>query len=448
MQCDVSFTQVFYQLLDCSEEEQQKTLDTLKQSDPSLYQQVAASFADRSGLNISKLIHFHAQQFRSQQDTLDLSGQSVDKYQLIKPLGQGGMGQVYQAKRADQTFEQSLAIKFIHPALNKVLTTEYLYLEAQVLARLNHPHITKVYDAGTYNSMVYMVMEKVDGQDLTHFIERSHLTRLDKLRLFANIASAIAHAHQNQILHADIKPENILIDALGKPKIIDFNLMQKAESSSLTLQAPLLAYSEKFASPEQKSGAYLTNQSDIYSLGKLLAFMLPHPKPNSDEAWIINKATQVEAEQRYSSVEAMMEDVNNILSRRPISLKKHQPVYVLQQLIKRKPTAITLSALLVVSLCVFSITLVNKNRVLNKEKAIAEEMIFEMTHLLFHSKQSVDHDYSVQSMLELTRRRVLANPELPRELKQKMLLAMMTPVPERASNANQHSKPSAIKQQN
>ncbi len=292
--------------------------------------------------------------------------------------------------------------------------------------------MAKVFDGGEHQGYVYIVMEKVEGgRTLREVMGSQPLSLRQKLQLFVKICQAIGHAHQNQILHADIKPENVLIDNTFAPKVLDFNITQKQQLSSSDTTA-ILAFSKDFASPEQKEGRYLTNQSDIFSLGKLLSFMVGDQPEcsvlNSDLNGVIQKATQHQADKRYASVIEFMTDIEHILTKRPISLKSHLPFYVARKLIQRRPVSLALSASLVLSAVLFSAALVQKNHQLEHEKTIAENMMFEVTSLLFHSKGDVDKFMSVQTMLELTRRRILSNPpDLPQHIKQKMLLAMMTP---------------------
>jgi len=428
---NASPTQIFYHLLDLSQAEQQHYLADLRNQQPEKYRQLlplveASQIADSP---LTRLLGFHARQVLEEE--VCFSERLIDKYKIRNEIGRGGMGVVYLAERCDKTFEQQLAIKFIQPSLTEILGKTFLFQEAQLLARLNHPYIAKVFDGGEYLDYVYIVMEKVDGQTLREVIESNTLDIKSKLQLFVHICQAIQHAHQNQILHADIKPENVLVDSTLAPKVLDFNITQKQQFSSPDT-SPILAFSEAFASPEQREGTYLTQQSDVFSLGKLLAFMVDNQPKRSDLSAVISKATRDNAEQRYTSVIELMTDINHILNRRPISIKADIPLYVIKKLIQRRPVQSALSLCLLLSAVAFSSALVQKNHQLEQEKAIAENMMFEVTSLLFHSKGDVNRYMSVQTMLELTRRRILSNPDLPQHIKQKMLLAMMTPVPDKS----------------
>ena len=253
----------------------------------------------------------------------------------------------------------------------------------------------------------------------------------DKLLLFKQICQAMEHAHQHQVLHADLKPENILIDRNKRPKLLDFNLTQKVQSNSDDSSPALIAFSEKYASPEQQAGAFLTEQSDVYSLGKILALMFPDQPMWSDIYWVVRRATRTKAKQRYLNVRALRQDIECILERRPIEQKKHWPLYSTLRLVQRRPLPSVLSAILVLSGLLFGNTLIQKNIQLQQEKKIAEDIMYEVTRLVFHAKGQNVEQMSVSAMMELTRRRILSNPDIPKHIKQKMLLAMMTPVPEK-----------------
>ncbi|EHY9870460.1 serine/threonine protein kinase [Vibrio vulnificus] len=430
MQLGSSATQVFYHLLDLNEEEKQQALQQLEQDAPDVYRALTPLIQPHEHEPFTALLGFHAN--HATEIPLDLSNQLIDKYQLTHELGRGGMGVVYAAYRADETFEQQLAIKFIQPSLTQVLGKKALFDEAQLLARLNHPCIAKVFDGGVHQDSVYIVMEKVEGVTLDAFLQQHHLDTRAKLTLFRYLCQAIEHAHHNQVLHADIKPENILIDQDIRPKLLDFNLTQKVSTqANQSGQVGLVAFSEHYASPEQKSGGYLTQQSDLYSLGKILHLLFPQVGKHSDLRFILDKATQAKAEQRYQSVSELRADIENMLACRPISLKQHIPLYTTKRLIQRRPVPSLLLTLLVMSGMLFTSTLMTKNRQLQQEKLIAENMMYEVTSLMFHTKGNEMANLSVNSMLEITRRRILSNPDIPKHIKQKMLLAMITPTPEK-----------------
>ncbi len=155
-----SETQIYYHLLDLDDSQKQQYLDELQQSQPELYLQVAPLLASESEEEqLTELLGFGASLATTKE--VDLTGEVISKYRLTHELGRGGMGVVYAALRADETFEQDLAIKFIQANLSNVLGKRALFDEAQLLARLNHPYIAKVFDGGLHGDSVYIVMERV-----------------------------------------------------------------------------------------------------------------------------------------------------------------------------------------------------------------------------------------------------------------------------------------------
>ncbi|MDD9176647.1 serine/threonine protein kinase [Aliivibrio finisterrensis] len=429
-------TDIFYQLMDYDSVQKQDYLQQLKITNPALYQELLPLLDQEGSEQVAELFQFSIQ--KTDLNDWDFSNQVVDKYKLTTELGRGGMGVVYSAHRADDTFEQELAIKFIQPMLNNVLSKHALFEEAQLLARLNHPYIAKVFDGGRYEECIYVVMEKIHGCTLDAYLANTIPSKKQKLTLFQRICEAIEHAHQHQVLHADLKPENILIDAQHAPKLIDFNLTQKVQHHSNPEHSAILAYSADYASPEQMAGDYLTQQSDVFSLGKILTLLFPNEPPHSDILTVQNKATQKKLESRYISVFELRQDITKVIEYRPLAEKKSIPFYTLRCLLRRRPLQSFLAATLIALILSFSTVLILQNQKLEQEKQVAENMMYEVTRLLFHAKGTEAAQVSVGSILELTRRRILSNPDLPTHIKQKMLLAMMTPVPKK--NMEQQSK--------
>lgn len=423
MEDSSTVTQVYYDLLDLSEEAKHSFLQDLAHTQPALYQQLLPLL--QSDSQLTQLLGFHVDQLV--EADLDFSGRTIDKYQLTHELGRGGMGVVYAAHRADETFEQQLAIKFIQPTLIQILGKRALFTEAQLLARLNHPCIAKVFDGGEYEECVYIVMEKVEGKTLDRFVYEHKPETQGKLTLFKRICHAIEHAHQNQILHADIKPENILVDRDFQPKLLDFNLTQTRHRKNDVNAGELIAFSEQYASPEHQAGQFLTQQSDIFSLGKILAMLFP--EAHGDIQAVINKAIAHDPQDRYASATELRQDIEHIQLYRPISLKQHLPLYCTQRLIQRRPLPAAMVALLVVCAVAFSSVLMVQNHRLTEEKLVAENMMFEVTSMMFHARGSENALMSVGAMLDLSRRRILSNPDLPKSVKQRLLMIMMTPAP-------------------
>lgn len=244
------------------------------------------------------------------------TGDDVSKYKITKLLGKGGMGSVYLGKRQDGEYTQDVAIKVVPIALLSSESEQVFNYEAQTLASLSHPNVVSVLDAGRDGrGFAYIVMQYINGQTLSKYIESNLLTEQQKLELFIQVIDGITHAHANQILHRDIKPENILVDEQGQVHIIDFGISkfinsQKSECNNTYFNAISFSYS----SPEQKSGKRIEITSDIYSLGKVLSTLIGD---NVTLKSIIFKATQDDPRQRYQTTTEFKLDIDNYLCNKP-----------------------------------------------------------------------------------------------------------------------------------
>ena len=157
--------------------------------------------------------------------TDNLIGKRIDSYEILEELGQGGMGTVYLASRADGEFEQKVALKLINRGMDTNAVLKRFMLERQILARLEHPNIASLLDGGTTDDgLPYFVMEYVEGLPVTKFCDAHELSTKERLKLFQAVCSAVAFAHQNLIVHRDIKPSNIIVTADGMPKLLDFGI--------------------------------------------------------------------------------------------------------------------------------------------------------------------------------------------------------------------------------
>ena len=162
-----------------------------------------------------------------------LQGTHIGPYQLTEVIGQGGMGVVYKAERVDGALKQSVAIKFLMPSVMRVVGEQNAKNEAQILATLNHPNITKIFDAGTTDSGIhYFVMELLDGLPIDVYCEHHTLTFDDTIKLVLDVADAIQSAHLLNIAHTDIKPSNILVTSSGLVKVLDFGIAKLVHGQS------------------------------------------------------------------------------------------------------------------------------------------------------------------------------------------------------------------------
>jgi TolB-like protein/Flp pilus assembly protein TadD/tRNA A-37 threonylcarbamoyl transferase component Bud32 len=212
-------------------------------------------------------------------------GRQIGAYRLTGEIGRGGMGAVYAAERADGSFRQRVAIKLIKRGMDTDFILRRFRQERQILAQLNHPFIAQLLDGGTTSdNLPYFVMEFIEGEPLYRYCDRKKLTINDRLRLFRQVCQAIDFAHQNQIIHRDIKPPNILVSARGTPKLLDFGIAKvlNPEFGIDTIDPTLTAMrlmTPEYASPEQVCGLLVTPASDIYALGVLLYELLTGHRP-------------------------------------------------------------------------------------------------------------------------------------------------------------------------
>ncbi len=209
-----------------------------------------------------------------------LAGQRIGSYQIVRPLGEGGMGTVVLATRQDD-FHKQVAIKLIKRSMVSPEVLDRFHNERQILAHLEHPNIATIFDGGAENGIPYFVMEYIDGKPLDVFCDEHKLSIRQRLEIFLQICSALQAAHQSLVVHRDLKPANILVTQQGVPKLLDFGIAKRLipePEFELTRQArhPMTL---KYASPEQIENRQITTASDIYSLGVVLYELLSGHSP-------------------------------------------------------------------------------------------------------------------------------------------------------------------------
>jgi len=213
-----------------------------------------------------------------------MTGRTVGPYRLVRGLGGGGMGLVFLARRDDEQFEMDVAVKLLRLGLGAGEGRERFLRERQILAGLEHPGIARLLDGGvTDDGTPYYAMEYVQGSPIDRYCDESRLPLADRLELFLEVCAAVEYAHRHLVVHRDLKPGNILVDAEGRVKLLDFGIArvldQVAPGSRATLTGLTHPMTLAWASPEQIRGEPITTASDVYALGLLLYDLLTglHP---------------------------------------------------------------------------------------------------------------------------------------------------------------------------
>mgnify|MGYP001045992377 CR=1 FL=1 len=305
----------------------------------------------------------------------------IEKYEIKKEIGRGGMAIVYVANRKDDSFEHEVAVKLIKRGMDSEDIVQRFKLEQNVLGRLKHTNIAQIYDAGvSKDGRPYFIMEMVNGQDLITYSINNKLTIKKRLELFLKICSAAAYAHQNLIIHRDIKPSNILVNELGEIKLMDFGiakLIDPAQSNTHLTSPVRRLLTPDYASPEQLNGDVIDIRSDIFQLGKVLDKLFSDVQTPKEIDLIVSYATRNEANRRYANVQSLMEDIERYLHNKPIIARKSSIGYNLKLFIKRNPVPLAASILILILSVIFINNLnIAKNEAQLKEKKASVTLDF------------------------------------------------------------------------
>lgn len=322
-----------------------------------------------------------------------LIGLKIGVYEIKQELGLGGMGAVYLGERTDGKFSQKVAIKMLRREFNIERIRGHFRREREIQAKLVHPNIAALLDAGTTDDNIpYLVMEYVEGIQIDKFCSENNLELNERLKLFNKVCEAVSFAHQNLVIHRDIKPSNIIITNEGQPKLLDFGiskLIDESGENSKTI-TQIGAMTPEFASPEQIKGESVTTATDIYSLGvvlfKLLTGTMPHdatdlsnselfqeitqaqpttpsaaadtnpqsairsPQLKGDLDNIILKALRKEPERRYRTVEQFSADLWRFIDNLPVTARPATFSYQASKFYQRNKIQVFAGFLIVLSL--------------------------------------------------------------------------------------------------
>jgi tetratricopeptide (TPR) repeat protein len=294
-------------------------------------------------------------------------------YTLESPLGQGGMGTVWLARRSDGRYEGRAAVKLLNAALVGRPAEQRFMREGSVLARLRHPHVAQLTDAGiSPRGQPYLVLEYVEGERIDAFAERRGLGIEARVRLFLDVVSAVSHAHRHLIVHRDLKPSNILVTADGTVKLLDFGiaaLLGDGEGEMTRELGSMLT--PEYAAPEQLLGQQVTTATDVFALGLVLFVLLVGEHPfartgttpaalaratlsqdaprlstlmrdarssqllRGDLESIAAKALKKEPAERYAGADALAQDLESFLAHQPVSARPDSVSYRLGKFVRR-----------------------------------------------------------------------------------------------------------------
>jgi serine/threonine-protein kinase len=390
-------------------------------------------------------------------DAGSLRDRRIGPYRVVRELGRGGMGVVYLAERVDGEFQRQVAIKLLRNSPDAEELHRRFIAERQILASLSHPHIAQLLDGGTTEGQLpYLVMEYVDGLPITTYCDRHGLDIAARLRLFVDVCRAVNSAHQNLVIHRDIKPGNILVTATGQVKLLDFGIAKLLNSAIGGTAVPhtrttFRVMTPDYASPEQVRGDPLTTGSDVYALGvvmyELLAGRRPYEirtgaaqelhelvcerEPERPSTWakrppsaddanvtapstiaslrgtspdrlerelagdldaIVMMALRKEPRRRYGSAELLAEDIERYLDGLPVLARHPSRAYYLGKLMRRHRTSATLGAIAVLSLLASTAVAIKQTAMARRERDRA-------TAALSHAQQALHESEETTSFL-------------------------------------------------
>ena len=298
-------------------------------------------------------------------------GDLIGSYRVKSLIGQGGMGTVYLAERADGEIDQKVAIKLLRADAHRPGWRERFLRERQLLASLQHPSIVRVLDAGRIaDGRPFLVMEYVDGVPIDRYASRIGIKQ--RLELFVRVCDGVSHAHRRLIIHRDLKPSNILVDALGQPKLLDFGIAKLLNETGDATQLAEQLLTPNYASPEQLRGEAQSTATDVYSLAAVLYKLLtgvalrenvpvtakeevvPPSKSDGDIPedvdFVIGKALRPEPEHRYRSVDEFAGDLRAVLEKRPVQARGSNGWYCTRRYLRRYWAPIAAALLVSMSL--------------------------------------------------------------------------------------------------
>jgi serine/threonine-protein kinase len=319
-------------------------------------------------------------------------GGRIGKYTIERLLGRGGMSEVWLARRSDGRFDAQCAIKLLDARVPQERLAERFSREGQVLARLAHPNIARLLDAGsTSDDKRFLVLEYVDGDRIDRYCDVRGLDVDARIRLFLDAVLAVAHAHSNLIVHRDLKPSNVLVTDGGTVKLLDFGIAkligpQCAEGdASMHTHVDEIVLTPEYAAPEQLLGELPSTATDVYQLGMLLCTLLVGRHPlqtlksrgdrikaalagrvprasdlatgalrrqlRGDLDAIVAMALQTDPRHRYQTAAALHDELLRYLNRKPVIARGGGSFYRTRKFLARHRVVVAAAAVAVIGLC-------------------------------------------------------------------------------------------------
>ncbi len=341
--------------LELTPDERASWLADLRQRTPAVAEELTSLLsgeeaADRRG--------FLAEPFTP---TLDgsFAGVQLGPYTLERLLGQGGMGSVWLARRTDGQFEGFAAVKLLNVALSSAAGQARFRREGSLLARLAHPGIARLLDAGVSPSgQPYLVLEHIDGERIDTFATTHAVSSDGRIGLLLQVLDAVGHAHAHLIVHRDLKPSNILVTPDGVVKLLDFGIAKLIDADPASDMGALTRegsgpLTPQFAAPEQLHGDAITTATDVYALGLLLHALLAGRLPPRDTAppsldlgdldTVLLKALRQDPSERYQTVEAFADDLRRYLAHEPVGARPDSIAYRMGKFVRRHRAGVALA---------------------------------------------------------------------------------------------------------
>lgn len=319
------------------------------------------------------------------------AGTCLGAWRIDTMIGRGGMGEVYAATRSDAAFAQRAALKLLR--YEAAAETGRFESERRILAKLEHPGIARLLDGGmAADGRPYTVMEYVEGQSITDYCRERKSSLHERLALFAQVCAAVAFAHRNLVIHRDLKPDNILVDAEGSVKLLDFGIAKLLDTTALTrdVENTTAPFTPDYAAPEQLNGQLVTTGTDIHALGLLLFELLTGERPvrtrglpstqmlalildrevplpsrlarsattapvaaralRGDLDAIVAKCLRKQPNHRYETVNGLKHDIDRHVRHQPVHARSGARAYVARRFVRRHWLAISGVSLLVLGL--------------------------------------------------------------------------------------------------